>query len=276
MITASDIQKNNPVLIVYPAGVGGEHIAHTLSLCSEEFEVTHTRFNPDVNQYHTICLFRYSSEIPDISDINTAIDSQYDGDVNNNLRIVLKDHPTERTLQFYSRHFNSIKTLFLTPTQQASIDYFSELAFKKLAVKVRCPINKSYVENEISPSLDQQQMQHIIKCANHYDWVWRHELHILNTEIRDIGLEAVLRHTDTLDEAIGHHKNELINTQYKVAEYRSTLQDCHSISVDDIAIKQNSESLWEQINKHVGSIDVAKATNITNTWINKNNELTLP
>lgn len=276
MITPIDIQKKNPVLIVYPAGVGGEHIAHTLSLCSEEFETTQTHFNPKVNQYHTICLFRYSSEIPNIDDINTAIDSKYKGDVNNNLRIVLKDHPTERTLQFYSRHFNSIKTLFLIPTQLASIDYFSELTFKKLAVKVKCPINQSYVENEISPSLDQQQMQHIIECANCYEWVWRHELHILNTKIRDIGLEAKLRHTDTLNEAISHHKNELINIQYKVAEYSSILQNCHSISVDDIVIKQNSESLWEQINKHVGSIDVAKAIDITNTWINNNKELKLP
>lgn len=271
MITLDSIKKSNPVLVVYPAGTGGEHISHTLSICSSEFEPLNTKFVEHLNQYHTICVINYSTAISNIDNFSTSIDARYNGDfVKNQKRIVLKDHPTDLTLQFYSKYLDTITVLFVTPVVET--DYFTDLTFKKLAVRIPCPIDETYVKHEISDSLTQQECDHLIMQANQYPWVWRHELHILITQMREQRKLVPIEHFETLDKIKDDHKNSMISTYITtVSEYQQAFRNCHVINCD--SLKYNSKDFWLQVKKVIPTVDSHRATEITNKWIEQNNKL---
>jgi hypothetical protein len=269
MITKQNVIDADPVLIVYPAGTGGEHIAHTLSMCCDEFEELETKFVEDLNQHHTICVLNYSTAITNIDDFNTALDARYTRNFDNK-RIVLKDHPTELTLEFYSKHLPDITTIFVTPIKE--VDYFADLTFKKLAVKVDCPITEDYIRYEISDTLTNEEYAHLIAQANQYDWVWRHELHILTHQIREQGKLLPIEHFDTLDKIKNDHKQTLINTYITtVSEYKNKLQNCYTVNCD--SLKYDSTEFWQQVKEIIPTLDLDRAIKITNTWVEKNNKL---
>lgn len=271
MITKQNVIDSNPILIVYPAGTGGEHIAHTLSICSDEFEDLQTKFVPELNQHHTVCVLNYSTAVNDIDDFSTALDSRYEKDFRQqNLRVVLKDHPTDYTLQFYAKHFPDIITLFVTTINEH--EYFSDLTFKKLAVRVECPIDIDYLKYEISDSLTEQEYAHLIEQANQFPWVWRHELHILTTQMREQKKLLPIEHFDTLDKIKNDHKQTLINTYITtVPKYKEQLKNCYVIDCD--TLKSSSKEFWTQIKNIIPSVDLDRAVKITDSWIEKNNKL---
>jgi len=270
------IKKADPVLILYPAGLGGEHIAHTLTTCNDDFEKTAMLYNEKVNQFHTVCVFKYSSEISDINDVSTAIDIQYKGEFpNTSKRIVLKDHTTELSFEFYKKHFPNITILCLIAEDTDSINYFAELTFKKLAKKITSPIDEWYVKNEISQDCTPEEAVHVINQVNKFRWVWRHEAHILINHMRSRNSQIDLEHSNDLTKSISNHKHDIINTNRKIDSYKDFFTNFHFISVDDLALTDDSETVWREINKHVGSIDVVKAKQLTNEWIRKNNKLSL-
>jgi MFS superfamily sulfate permease-like transporter len=271
MITLDNIKKSNPVLVVYPAGTGGEHIAHTMSICSNEFEDLQTTFVGKKNQFHTVCALNYSTSFSDINVFSTSIDSRYKGNFyDTGKRIVLKDHPTDMTLDFYSRNFSNINVIFVTPVNE--VDYFSKLTFKKLAVKIPTPITKEYIQSEIFNTLTDIEYNHLIDQANCYPWVWRHELHILTHQIREHGKLVPLEHYDNLDKIENDHTQTLINTYEKVLpEYTAKFKNLHLINCD--TLRYESEYFWSTIKKIIPSLHLDRAVEITNNWIEKNNKL---
>ena len=95
-MTLDELLKRDPVLLLYPAGTGGEHIAHTMSLCSTEFEPLKT-VTTDKNQFKTLCAINYSANVTDISNIYNCINPLYIV-TDEDKRLIFKDHPIDSTL----------------------------------------------------------------------------------------------------------------------------------------------------------------------------------
>lgn len=271
MISKQDIVNANPVLIVYPAGVGGEHIAHTLSVCSNEFEDLSAAFNYSRNQYHTQCVLRYTQHVENIDDFDSAIATQYKGNfVAKNKRIIIKDHPTQHSVDFYSKHFDNLIVLLVFPLTQAV--YFSELAFKKLSVKVSCPIDRKYLSLNVTDNLTEQQIDHILSEVNQHEWVWRHEIHNLVSAMSETKTLCPIEHHNTLDIIKMYHADSIINTYTTLAPlYQAHFKNSYVINCDDLTT--NSSAFWKQIQHIIPTLDVETATSISNVWIERNNKL---
>lgn len=270
MITSQKLNNPDTILIVYPAGTGGEQIAHTLSVCSKEYEILKTDYNEDKNQYHTVCALNYSTLITDIEKFDTAIDSRYVFNKNSRKKIILKDHPSERTLEFYSKHLPDITVLFVTPFTE--FEYFANLTFNKLAKKITPPITEEFLKKEISDTLSDSEINHLIDQTNQYPWIWRHELHNLIYRIRKDSQLHQFYHNDDLSDIKEDHLQTLINTYIiTVPLYQNKFKNMHKINCDSFI--QNSYNFWKSIRPLVPSLDVDNATKITNKWIAQNNKL---
>jgi hypothetical protein len=271
MTLLNEIRNCNPVLIVYPAGTGGEHIAHTLSSCSDEFEILKTNYVSSVNQHHTICVLKYSTHINDLDDFDSALDERYTGNFSKtNKRIVLKDHPTNTTLEFYSEYLKDALVFLVYPLENAQ--YFAELTFKKLGVKVYSPMDQTYIRSQISTSLTKEEESYIIGQVGQYEWVWRHEIHNMISLMKDTNSFVKIQHHDTLDTIVEEHKHSIINSlDNMVPKFQSAMPFSHVINCDCL-IKESTD-FWKQIQTHIKSLDVDKATTMTNLWIKNNNKL---
>lgn len=274
MITHNDFKNADPVLIVYPAGLGGEHIAHTLSVCCDDFERLHTYINKNVNQYHTICALKYIDLVQDISKFENGFEEKYTGDfVKNKKRIILKDHPSTKSLEFYSKHLPNIKVIYLDLPfpKKYSIEYFVNIALKKLSVKVKCPITTEYILSELSTTLTKAQQTFIINETKKFNWVWRHELYKLIDDVLQ-HKNVKLEHVDSIEKLKKDHQSNLINTYITfMHEYRMKFRDFNVIDCDRLDI--DSTLFWNKMKRIIPNIDTDKAIGLTNIWIENNNKL---
>lgn len=278
----NDFINAQPILIVYPAGLGGEHIAHTLSICCDQFEDIHTWVNKNVNQYHSICALRYIDLVEDITKFENGIETRYKGDfVSTKKRIILKDHPSDNSIEFYKRYLPNITIIYidLSFPKKDSIDYFADLAIKKLAIKIDCPITVDFINSTISPTLSKKQQQFMIDETKKFDWVWRHELYTLLNDMLESDHSSIvknknirLKHNSEISVLKEDHKQSLINTYITfLPKYRSTFKNLHVVDSDNL--DKDSTIFWQKIKKIVPKLDTDKAIGITNRWIENNNKL---
>ena len=68
------IKNNNPLLIVYPTGAGGEFISMTIANNSSNFNNLKYQYRSDNNQIHTHSPIKYTSMWSE-NDSNTLIDN---------------------------------------------------------------------------------------------------------------------------------------------------------------------------------------------------------
>jgi len=278
----NDFINAQPILIVYPAGLGGEHIAHTLSICCDQFEDIHTWVNKNVNQYHSICALRYIDLVEDITKFENGIETRYKGDfVSTKKRIILKDHPSDNSIEFYKRYLPNITIIYidLSFPKKDSIDYFADLAIKKLAIKIDCPITVDFINSTISPTLSKKQQQFMIDETKKFDWVWRHELYTLLNDMLESDHSSIvknknirLKHNSEISVLKEDHKQSLINTYITfLPKYRRTFKNLHVVDSDNL--DKDSTIFWQKIKKIVPKLDTDKAIGITNRWIENNNKL---
>lgn len=274
MMQHKDFINADPVLIVYPAGLGGEHIAHTLSVCCDDFEILSTYVNKKVNQYHTICALKYVDLVNDISEFENGLEEKYTGNfVENKKRIVLKDHPSIKSLEFYKKHLPNITVLYidLPFPKKYSIGYFVNIALKKLAVKVECPITDEYILSTLSTTLTEEQKKFIIDETKKFSWVWRHELYkLIDDMLQHKNVE--LEHVDSIEKLKKDHESNLINTYITfMSEYKSKFKNFNVIDCD--GMDTDSTLFWNKMKKVIPNIDIDKAISLTNIWIENNNKL---
>lgn len=271
-----DFKNADPVLIVYPAGLGGEHIAYTLSVCCDDFEDLYTYVNKSVNQYHTICALGYMSLVEDITKFENGLEYRYDGDfIKNKKRIILKDHPHKNSIDFYKKYLPDITIIYidLSFPKKYSIEYFVNLAIKKLAVRVDCPITHDYIKSTLSNTLTEEQQNYVIEETKKFDWVWRHELYKLIDDMLNLN-DAKLEHYSTTDKLKNDHKSNLINTYITfLPEYKSKFRNLHVVDCDNLEI--DSTVFWNKIKKIIPNLDIERAIKMTNYWITNNNNLGL-
>ncbi|MDA9993306.1 hypothetical protein N9E09_01425 [bacterium] len=292
----NDFINAHPILIVYPAGLGGEHIAHTLSTCCDQFEDIYTWVNKNVNQYHSICALRYMDLVEDITKFENGIETRYKGDfVSIKKRIIVKDHPSNNSIEFYKRYLPDITIIYidLAFPKKDSIDYFADLAIKKLAVKVDCPITVDFINSTISTTLSEKQQQFMIDETKKFDWVWRHELYALLNDLLESNnyknpvsydthhssivknKNIRLKHTSDINVLKEDHKESLINTYITfLPKYVRTFKNLHVVDSDNL--DKDSTIFWQKIKKIVPKLDTDKAIGITNRWIENNNKLGQP
>ena len=270
-ITKDDIINANPVLLLYPAGTGGEHIAHTLSKCNDEFEELFSHHNPVNNQHSTPCIIHYATNISDVNNIDTWYNIHYfeNRTEYTGLRFIVKDHPVQYPIDFYSKHFPDISVVMITPFTAHT--YFASLAFKKLARKIVTPINEDFLFNNVSEGLTGPEKYAIIKEVNRFDWVWLHEIHIMVTNTRH-GKYKFIVHYDDLQQAIQGHESHLHHTiNHGIQEVRNTFKNFHLINCD--CLTHDSTEFWKDMQLIEPSTDIDSAIAITNGWIARNNEL---
>lgn len=268
----NDILSSLPILLIYPTGVGGEHLAHTISICSDEFQPLITYYNKTVNQFHTSCFINYSADITNIEDFNSALHECYTSDYKiNNKRLIFKDHPTVRTLEFYKKHLPDIKIIFILPFNEH--EYFAKLTFKKLAKKINSwEVTSDYIKTNIIKNFNNADIEHVIAEVNKHNWVWVHEIHNLVTSMRNNTKNTSLHHYENIDNIINDHRSYLININDDIVPYyKESFNNFHLLNCDDL--KSNSLGFWKLFQEIEPSIDVNKAANITNNWIRRNNEL---
>ena len=263
-----DIIDRIPLLFLYPAGTGGEHVAYTASIHSSECEPLATFVNYDRNQFHTVCAFKYSATILDINDRNSCIDDRYYlTDISK--RVVLKDHPTLLTLNLYKKQIPNIEIIMTVPFDE--LDYFAELTFKKLLVKVNSPITREYIVNYITSDATDFEISYIIDQVGLYEWVWQHEIHVFLGNLRE-GKRNVFVHIDDVQLDIDNHKNYLndCRTQF-VTAFSKSFYKFHIVNCD--SLRYDSREFWNNIKNIITSLNVDAATDFTNKWIAQNNQL---
>lgn len=262
------ISSRNPLLFLYPAGTGGEHIAYTASIHSSECEPLATFVNHNRNQFHTVCAFKYSSNILDINDLNSCVDNRYTvSDASK--RIILKDHPTLLTLNLYKKQIPNIEIIMMMPFNE--LDYFAELTFKKLLVKINSPITSEYILANIASDATTDEITILIEQVSLHEWVWQHEIHVLLVNIRE-QRSTTLIHTDDVQLNIDHHKNHFNEciTKYLPA-FSASFNRFRVVNCD--CLKYDSREFWNSIKNIITSLNVDAATDFTNKWIAQNNQL---
>jgi hypothetical protein len=270
-ITKNTIINSNPLLLLYPAGTGGEHIAHTLSKCNSEFEGLVSYYNTSNNQHSTPCIINYATNISDVTNIDAWYNvhylrshTEYTG-----LRFILKDHPVQYAVDFYHEYFPDIQVVMMTPFTEHK--YFASLSFKKLARKITTPIDEDFLFKDVSEDLTDTEKYSIISETNRFDWVWLHEIHIMVTNMRH-NEGRVIVHYDDLQQAIqGHelHMHRMFNVMAQ--KVKDTFKNFHLINCD--CLTHDSTMFWKDMQLIESSIDIDNAIAITNNWIARNNEL---
>ena len=71
MLTLKEINDSKPILLIYPQGSGGEHIAHTLSLNSNSCHSLPLRYSEHNNRYEVQCALDYYVNWDNLSNSST-------------------------------------------------------------------------------------------------------------------------------------------------------------------------------------------------------------
>lgn len=267
-MNVDDIKNRNPLLFLYPAGTGGEHIAYSTSIHSSECEPLATYINHTRNQFHTVCAFKYSANILNLDDFNSCIDNRYVA-TDTSKRIILKDHPSLLTLNLYKKQIPDVEIIMLLPFDE--LDYFAELTFKKLLIKISSPITPDYILNYIAADVTADELVVLVDRVNKHKWVWKHEIHVLLGDVRE-GKSTELTHIDDISSTIDYHKNHLKDCHSKFAPtFSMSFNKFRIVNCD--CLKYDSREFWNNVKSTITSLNVDAATDFTNNWIAQNNQL---
>lgn len=270
MVTIHDIDKSQPVLILYSSGTGGEFITHTLSKVSNSFNNIMRYTNTEANQTHLTCVLDYSAIWADHSDTTTWITNRHLNNVTGNKRYLIRDHPGEHAATLYNKHLPNLQVLHLT--LQDNYDYYAKLTFAKLAKKIDCSaITFDFVKENVSSTVTNVLFNRMHKWASAYKWVWLHELHILNDKLKSNASTEFIEHVDSLE---SHIQN-----QHDVIKYQSTMlapelnQILNNYVSIDITNINSSRKMWTHLKQIITDIDLDEAIRCTDIWQQLNKEL---
>ena len=153
----------------------------------------------------------------------------------------------------------------ITPFNE--FDYFAELTFKKLKVAINVPIDR----DSIGFSLTDSEFDYITSAVNGFNWIWKHELESLITNMR-CGTTMVFNHNfDPTSDIKGHRTHIIDNLLNNNDIYSSTFKNYHIVNCD--CLRYDSLDFWTDMQSIIPSIDVSSAIPLTNKWISKNNKL---
>ncbi len=259
------IKDNNPLLIVYPTGAGGEFISMTIANNSSNFNNLKYQYRSDNNQIHTHSPIKYTSMWSE-NDSNTLIDNTVILK-DNYLRNVLKDHPSIKGCNLYKKFIPSVEILYISPVKE--VKYFSTLAFAKLAELVKTPIDKEYFFNYVNSNIIEENFNKILNLTSGFPQIWKHEIDILNTEL-SMDNNVEFKHEPSLSIHILNLElwtNKVLHEILPI--YKKTFKKFTFINIDTLI--NSSENFWKQIKIIIPDINLSIVTASTDAWIKNNN-----
>lgn len=268
-ITFEDVKNSNPLLIIYPAGTGGEFITGVLSQSSESFHNLVTYHNTELNRYSVICPLDYSSNWSDLDDPYTWVNYRNVSTFSNR-RFILKDHPIMDHVQVYYKYLPNIPVIYMTPFKE--FDYFGKLIFIKTAKLCTGVIDDSFIKTAIGNNLTDARMKCLLEWANNNQQFWLHELYIANTTLSEGKDITNFRHIPDLAEHIKLHTGSIKHSfNFTLPKYcyyfpKTKLLNCDSLRTDGV-------EFWKDMKNIVEDIDMDFALEKTAEWISKNNKL---
>lgn len=269
MITFDEVKNSNPLLIIYPAGTGGEFVSSVISQASESFHTLPTLYDKELNRYSVICSLDYSSTWPDIDNPDTWINYRYRKD-HLGLRHIIKDHPIYSHVEAYKKYIPNATVIFMLPFRE--FEYFSKLIFIKTAKLQASPVDHAFVHNSIGHNLSSSRVAQLVNWCNTKTVFWMHELYIANTILSADGDISNFHHKLDLGKYVNEHINDIhkqFNTTlpelcYHFADLR--LINCDSLATDGV-------HFWKSIKAVIEDLDIDFAIEKTATWISANNKL---
>ena len=268
-ITFDEIKNSNPLLVLYPAGTGGEFVSAIIANSSESFHNLSYNYNYGRNRYNTICPSDYYTNWSDINDTSTWINPAFvkytDG-----LRYVIKDHPMHPCFSLYSKHIPELSAVYMSPVHQ--IEYFSKLIFIKTSILCNSPITREFILRCIGSKLTDERISMLINWASTQRTFWIHELQNANT-LLSLGRDTnKLMHEPNLSVHIKMHaeymRKELEST-FSIAKYN--IKNTCMINSDSLV--SDGVEFWNSVKDVVPDLNITNALTETRQWILKNNKL---
>lgn len=266
------IRNNNPLLIVYPAGAGGEFISKTIANNSPSFNNLEYVLNELNNQIHAKSIVRYSS-MWRLPDVDTIIDFNVFNNIDLQLKNVIKDHPSLESCDLYKKYIPTSEILYISPIKE--LLYFCKLAYVKLAELIPTPISNEYFLTKVNKNITKEEKDIIRKLTNPFPKVWRHEIDILNTKVSyNKEINIIFKHEHNLSDAISRAIKGIETDDYLknvMPVYKKNFKKFMFINTDELTISSNY--FWLEIKKIIPDINVHSAITSTDKWIKKNNKL---
>lgn len=263
------LKENPPLVIIYPAGAGGEFISKTIANNSPSFNNLEYLTKNDTNQTHSRSIVRYSS-MWQPPDVDTIIDFKVYDSIDKSLRNITKDHPSVESCNLHKKYIPFSEILYIAPVEK--ISYFCKLAYIKLAELVKTPINKNYFLTNVNDCITDEKFSKILDLTNKFPEVWKHEIDILNTQLSSNDqTNIVFEHnhdlTDVIYEAIkGIKQDNYLKTVMPL--YKNNFSKFKFINTDTLTT--SSKYFWSEIEKIIPDIDIESSILSTDQWINEN------
>ena len=268
-ITFDEIKNSNPLLMLYPAGSGGEFVSAILANSSESFHNLSYNYSPERNRYNTICPLDYYTNWPDINDTSTWINPNF-VKYRNGLRYVIKDHPMRPCFSLYSRYIPELSAIYMSPVHQ--LEYFSKLIFIKTSVLCNSPISREFILRCIGNKLTDERISKLIDWSAHQRTFWIHELQNANTMLSLGGDINTLTHEPDLSVHIKMHAEYMrkdLESTFGVAKY--DIKSIRMLNSDSLA--SDGREFWNVVKDAIPDLNITNALTETEQWILKNNKL---
>lgn len=273
MLTISDINNSNPILILYSSGTGGEFLTKTIAANSKTINPILHEYNVERNITNAVCVIDYGTMWKDPNDPSTwqrkFTDEQYK-DIIGNGRYIIKDHPNLHFSKYHWKFLPNLKVLHLVVKKEYL--YFAKLTFAKLLRRIEVSnITDEYIRQNINNTDHLSTLNAIKSWAAKYTWVWEHELHIVNTQYTSLSpieiehYDDVYYHVKIQGDSIAYESNVL--PQYLAMIYNNY----YTIPVDSLVT--DSVEFWNMILPHISDLDISECIKSTNMWIEKNNAI---
>jgi hypothetical protein len=269
MITFEDIKNNNPLLIVYPAGTGGEFISNVISQASNSFHELTVRYDADINRFNVSCPIDYFTNWSDVENPHTWINPGFTNQVNG-LRSLIKDHPMPECFKYYRKYMPEVSAIYMTPFSE--FEYFSKLLFIKTSKMHTSPIDRNFIHFYISPKLPEDRVEKLVRWANSNTTFWMHELHTVNTWL-SMGryIDHFVHNANLSDYVDMHVKSIQDDFRYVLPIVCYNISNTRLINCDSLAT--DSVNFWRSVQQIINDLDVELAIAKTETWITNNNKL---
>lgn len=267
----ADVKASNPILLVYPAGTGGEHITAAISDASPSVRKAESTIQASNNQvfYHSV--FDYAPSFIDYDDPTTWINPMYKHNPDAHGRYFIKDHPTDLLLQSYGKHMPDIQVIYSVP--QTKTVYFSELAHYKLGKRmVPNELTDEFFHEAVSKNMEVYQKSVIRIWAARQKEFWKHEIDIVFHKLK-LGENIKEYETMSLQEHISLNAQYCENMKRHVlAEYPKVFKNFSTINCDTLADPSRVGEYWKQMAQIIPDLQPRIAIRKSEAWARKNNE----
>ena len=280
MLTLEEIQNSKPILVIYPAGSGGEHIAYTISKNSSSCYTLPMHYGEHNNQFHVPSALEYYANWGDITDNSTWFNPVFIEKFNKdqatpgekwfaNGRHVLKDHPSIESTEVYKKYLPDALVIYMSPIDSA--DYFSRLLFTKIDRRIKTPITKKFIEEEICKNVPMERLNILIEWSKQYHEVWLHEINSANFAL-SLG-KRLPAHMDDIEYHISEHaRNTLLELDTVVPLLQEKFNNNFKFINSD-CLRNESTQFWQSIKLLIKDLNVETSIDSTNDWIARNNSI---